>query len=99
MPASFMIRFMMIRPFLYRSCQKLFQCALTDTAIKDPSFHKVCMSPAAGFNFSNVFPKPLPPLVANRMIFLSLKSYALRKLVMILGASYHQIGKPKKMTS
>ena len=45
MPASFMIRFMMIRPFLYRSCQKLFQCALTDTAIKDPSFHKVCMRP------------------------------------------------------
>lgn len=48
---------------------------------------------------ATALPKPEPPEVANRTIFLPEKSYASKKLLMIVGATYHQIGKPTKMVS
>ena len=46
-----------------------------------------------------VFPKPLPPEVANSTIVLPEKSWLSRKVLIIVGATYHQIGKPRKITS
>ena len=63
-----------------------------------PSFMTV-VSDTDGFNFSTVFPNPLPPDVANRIIVFPEKSYALRNVLMIVGATYHQIGNPKNITS
>ena len=47
------------------------------------------------FNSFTVFPKPLLPDVANSVIVLLEKSYASRNVLIIVGATYHQIGKPK----
>lgn len=47
------------------------------------------------FNSFTVFPKPLLPEVANRVIVLLEKSYASKNVLIIVGATYHQIGKPK----
>lgn len=44
------------------------------------------------FNSFTVFPKPLLPDVANRVIVLLEKSYASRNVLIIVGATYHQIG-------
>lgn len=46
-------------------------------------------------NSLTVFPKPLLPEVANRVIVLLEKSYASKNVLIIVGATYHQIGKPK----
>ena len=46
-------------------------------------------------NFLTVFPKPLLPDVAIRVIVLLEKSYASKNVLIIVGATYHQIGKPK----
>ena len=46
-----------------------------------------------------VFPKPLPPEVAKRTIVLPEKSALSRKVLIIVGATYHQMGKPRKITS
>ena len=54
---------------------------------------------ALGCNPATALPKPEPPEVANSTIFLPLKSYASKKLLMIVGATYHQIGKPTKIVS
>lgn len=45
------------------------------------------------FNSFTVFPKPLLPEVANRVIVLLEKSYVSRNVLIIVGATYHQIGK------
>ena len=44
-------------------------------------------------------PKPLLPEVANRKIFLPEKSLLSRKVLMIVGATYHQMGNARKMLS
>lgn len=44
------------------------------------------------FNSCTVFPKPLLPDVANSVIILLEKSYASRNVLIIVGATYHQIG-------
>lgn len=44
------------------------------------------------FNSFTVFPKPLLPEVANRVIVLLEKSYVSRNVLIIVGATYHQIG-------
>ena len=44
------------------------------------------------FNSFTVFPKPLLPDVANSVIVLLEKSYASRNVLIIVGATYHQIG-------
>ena len=51
------------------------------------------------FNAEAVFPKPLPPEVANSTIFLPEKSYCSRNVLMIVGATYHQIGNPTNTVS
>ena len=49
---------------------------------------------AEGFNSFIVFPMSLDPDVANKTIFLPFKSYCSKKVFIIVGATYHQIGKP-----
>lgn len=44
------------------------------------------------FNSFTVFPKPLLSDVANSVIVLLEKSYASRNVLIIVGATYHQIG-------
>ena len=45
------------------------------------------------FNSCTVFPKSLLPDVANSVIILLEKSYTSRNVLIIVGATYHQIGK------
>ncbi len=51
------------------------------------------------FILSIVLPKPLPPEVAKRIIFLFEKSCLSKNVFTIVGAIYHQIGKPKYIVS
>ena len=46
-----------------------------------------------------VSPRLLPPEVANRMMVFPVKSACSRKVRMMWGAVYHQIGKPRKIRS
>jgi len=58
------------------------------------SFPSTISAPGAdGCNSFTVFPKPLPPEVANKTIFLPVRSYFSRNVLMMVGATYHQIGK------
>lgn len=52
-----------------------------------------------GRSASLVFPIPLPPEVANGTMVFPVRSWLSRKVLMIVGATYHQIGKPTNTTS
>ena len=54
---------------------------------------------ALPFRAAAVLPKPLPPEVANRKIFLPEKSLLSRNVLMIVGATYYQMGNARKMVS
>lgn len=54
---------------------------------------------ADGWSYLIVLPNPLPPDVANNVIFLPVKSYFSRNVLMIVGATYHQIGNPSTISS
>ena len=46
-----------------------------------------------------VLPIPLPPDVAKGMMVFPVQSYCSRKVLMMFGATYHQIGKPTNIVS
>ena len=52
----------------------------------------IIASGADGCNSFTVFPNPLPPDVANKIIFLPEKSYFSKNVLIIVGATYHQTG-------
>ena len=52
-----------------------------------------------GCRYLSVSPTPLPPLVANGITVLPVKSSLSKKVLIIVGATYHQIGKPTKTVS
>ena len=54
---------------------------------------------ADGWSSLIVLPNPLPPDVANSVIFLPVNSYYSRNVLMIVGATYHQIGNPSTISS
>lgn len=60
--------------------------------------HAVC-SEQEGCKYLSVSPTPLPPLVANGITVLPEKSSLSKKVLIIVGATYHQIGKPTKTVS
>ena len=51
------------------------------------------------FRSCAVLPNPLPPEVANRMMVFPAKSWLSRNVLIIVGAVYHQIGKPSSTVS
>ena len=59
----------------------------------------ICASGADGCNSFTVLPNPLPPDVANNTIFFPAKSCASKKVLIMVGATYHQIGKPNNISS
>ena len=59
----------------------------------------ICAFGADGCSSLTVLPNPLPPDVANRMIFLPEKSYFSKNVLIIVGATYHQTGKPASVKS
>lgn len=52
-----------------------------------------------GARFSLVLPMPLPPEVAKGMMVLPFKLWLSKNVLTMVGATYHQIGKPTKMMS
>ena len=69
-----------------------------DGAVEHLALTDVCIRRTA-FQAAAVLPKPLPPEVANRKIFLPEKSLLSRNVLMIVGATYHQMGNARKMVS
>lgn len=64
--------------------------SLTRTEKTFPSFKS---APAQdGANSLFVFPMPLPPEVASGIIVLPARSYCSKNVLIIVGATYHQIG-------
>ena len=59
----------------------------------------ITASGADGCNSFTVLPNPLPPDVAKSTIFLPLKSWASKNVLIIVGATYHHIGNPRKISS
>ncbi len=67
-------------------------CASERKFTMPPAFHVA--SGQTFFSTSTVFPIPLPPEVANGITVLPEKSYCSRNVSIMVGATYHQIGKP-----
>ena len=59
----------------------------------------ITASVADGCNSFTVLPNPLPPDVAKSTIFLPLKSWASKNVLIIVGATYHHIGNPRRISS
>ena len=56
-------------------------------------------SPKPGISSSSVLPKPLPPEGANSTTVLPDRSQDSTKVLMMWGATYHQMGKPRNTVS
>ena len=52
-----------------------------------------------GASSAEVLPIPLPPEVAKGITFLPVRSQLSRNVLTIVGATYHHIGNPTKITS
>ena len=85
-------------PSVYSLAQKSSSSFVKGALTNFPVFH--CNTgEQLFFSSSTALPIPLPPLVANGTIVLPVKSHLSRKVLIMCGAMYHQMGKPKNMTS
>lgn len=64
------------------------------------TFPSINLAPGQlGSSFPLVLPMPLPPEVAKGISVLPVRSYCSRKVLMMVGATYHQMGKPTNKMS
>ena len=93
-----MIYFYTFFLFQFRVSIHFFKSSIDKLLFKNPSVILVELDTLC-FSSKVVLPKPLPPDVAKRMIVLFEKSCFSRNVFTTVGATPHQIGKPKKTVS